>query len=198
MGPMRPVFLWLNANWLVFLIPVFLLAYYKSRNTIAFIIIAEILISYFLASLVEPYNQFIFIMAQFIVYALFVIVTRSNALICMSYLLFLLYFIAQFALDSNLALKDAQYEINGDLTSYNIYEIAYNLKDCSFYAYHIFVVPFINALMIKGLFSDWGKGYASSGIHDFINRHDDTNHSLLNACLCRFKRLFKKSNKGVV
>ena len=132
-GPNRPAFLLLNENWILLLMPVFLFIYQKTRNPISFLIMAELLISYFLISAIEPYNQFIFIMAQFITYSVFVVLTRGNALICVSYLLFLLYFIVQFALDSNLALKDAQYELKQDLEAYNIYELAYNLKDLSFF-----------------------------------------------------------------
>ncbi len=194
-GLHRPIFLWLNLNWFAILTPIFLYIYIKTRNQTSLLIILEILISYFLVSIIEPYNQFLFICAQFLVYGLFVSLTSKNPIVSVSYMVVLLSFIVQYALDSNFALKDLQYESNKTMNNYNGYELAYNVKDCWFFIYHILIVPCVNGFMIKGLLSKGGG--KRIGKNNTFNWPFSNSNNLHNSGNERFKNNNQTSDKRV-
>ena len=129
-------------------------------------------------------NVLIQIAVQFSIMGCALFLVSKNALMLISYLALLFLFVMQYVANSIFEIDKT------NITSENNAWIAY-------YSYYLFILPILY-FMGRGLFTGWGKGNASSGIHDFINRNDDTNNSLLNSCYGRFKRLFKKSNKGVV
>ena len=183
LGALEPLFLFLDVYFFVGVVLLFIYLSVKSRNYLGLIVSAEFATNNTLFYFVGD-SVLMQISIQFSIMAFALFFVSKNALLLFSYILLLFLFIMQYVTNSI-------YEIDKTITA------SENNAWIAYYAYYLFILPIL-CLMGIGLFKGWGKGNASSGVHNLINRYDDSNNGLLNSCYGRFKRLFKKSNKGVV
>ena len=118
---------------------------------------------------------------QFIVYGVAITLCRNSKIIQCAYLFVLL------TIGYDYFAWIYHEKINNELSA--------SIVNLSYYMYFLFL-PFVYGLIIKGLFAS-GGGHANR-LCDTSNEYDDINSGLLASDNGGFKKLLKKSNKGVL
>mgnify|MGYP005995519613 CR=1 FL=1 len=172
----------------------FSLLFVLTKNVYALIITAQIIIAKFIYLVIGD-TELLKSTSQFIVICLSIFICRKNPLIALSYLILAVYFFLEYSSNS-IKFLSYQYDLEGTLISYS--DQAYNNAVLVYYSYFA-LLPLVLYLMIKGLFSDWGKGRESGRYRNYIGNDgvDGFNNFMSDDYHSRFKRLFKKSNQRV-
>ena len=151
-----------------------------TKNLLALVIVGESIIGYVVNNYFDLH--ILTITGQFIIYGFSFYLCRKNSLISLSYLILLSHFLIQYISNSMLLATNT-------LVAYNLAMLVYYL----FYA----MLPIVLFLMVKGLFSDWGKWRESDRFYIDTHRFDGFDYAMPNNYHSRFERLFKKSNQRV-
>ena len=132
-----------------------------TKNIYALVVIAEVLVTSFIYSNIGD-SELLKSTSQFIVICFTIFICRKNPLIAISYLILAVYFFLEYSSNS-IKFLSYKYDMEGVLISYS--EQAYNNATLVYYSYFL-MLPFVLYLMIKGLFSDWGKGRESDRFYN--------------------------------